>query len=182
MNLIILGANSVLANLVEKQLLSDKAFSDVLVTMLLRKREHIASLLSDQVIVIEGDIDNYDSLQDGLEDQDLVFDATELSDDSTITEKIIKAMKANGVNRVISINKSEKINQRSTDLYKSSGLDYTVLQVSGLIDTDEIDYKFISKGEQLSGISVSRKSLADIVLRIIDDPDYLSMSSVAVSK
>lgn len=203
MNILILGANGAIARLVEKQLLNDKAFSDAKLTMLLRNKARIDDLLSDQSVAIEGDINDFKVINDAVEDQDIVFDLTGATRSVKSTSNIIQAMQQNGVVRVISINdlgiydevpgkfgkwnsqmigKNLAIGRKTADLYEKSELDYTILRLAWLSDEPTIKYELTQKGETFKGTTVSRQSVANIILKIIDDPAFLSHQDVGVDK
>lgn len=184
----ILGANGKIARLVETQLLNDKAFSDVKLTMLLREKGRADDLLTNQSIAIEGDVKDDSAVEAAVEDQDIVFDLTGATKSIVPTQNIIKAMQANGVIRVISIcdlgTHSKTANQIETkiaQLYEQSGLDYTVLRLAWLNNLDEVRYQVTQPNKPVQGNSISRKSVAELILKIIDDPAYLSKQNVGVS-
>ena len=53
---------------------------------------------------------------------------------------------------------------------ENSDLDYTVMRLAWLNDRDDTNYTVTQKGEEYVGVSVSRKSVADVVESIIEDP------------
>lgn len=53
---------------------------------------------------------------------------------------------------------------------ENSDLDYTVMRLAWLNDRDDTNYTVTQKGEEYVGVSVSRKSVADVVKNIIEDP------------
>ena len=64
----------------------------------------------------------------------------------------------------------------------TSGLDYTVLRPAWLQDEDEVAYETTEKGEKFKGTEVSRKSVADLVVRIIRSPTLYSKGNIGVDK
>lgn len=68
----------------------------------------------------------------------------------------------------------------SDKLLARSGLDYTTLRLSWLNDR-EVAYEITHKDETYLGVSGSRKSIADVVLRIIADPKFLVNDSVGIA-
>jgi len=203
MNILILGANGTIARLVEQQILNDKAFADVKLTMFLRNAGRVDDLLSYQSSAMEGDLDNFDSLNDAVEDQDAIFDLTGATRSIQPTQNIIKAMQNNGVIRVISLNdlgiydevpgqfgkwnkkqlgKRLQIGRQTANIYETAEVDFTILRLAWLSNEPVVNYELTQKGEPFKGTTVSRMSVANIILRIIDDPDYLSGKNVGVSK
>lgn len=61
---------------------------------------------------------------------------------------------------------------------EESDLDYTVLCQAWLNDRDDTNYVVTQKGEEYVGVSVSRKSVADVVVSIINDPSKYSDESI----
>lgn len=182
MNILILGANGKIARLVEEQLLNDKDFSDVKLTMLLRDRSRIDDLVANRAIALEGDVRDYSTIENAIEDQDIIFDLT--GEGNLATQNIIKAMQINGVIRVVSIcnlRTSSKNQDQMISLYEQSELDYTILRLAWLNNTDEVRYLVTRPNKPIQGNSISRKSVAEIILKIIDDPAYLSKQNVGVS-
>ena len=203
MNILILGANGTIARLIEKQILGDKAFSDVKLTMFLRDKTRVTDLLSEQSTAIEGDTTDFGTLNDAVEDQDIIFDTTGATQNIESTKNIIKAMQLNGVGRVVSINdlgiydevpgkfgqwnketlgERLKIGKQSADLYEKADVNYTILRLAWLNDHATIKYELTQKGEEFKGTTVSRPSVANIFLKIIDDPDYLSEKNVGIDE
>ncbi|KRN98916.1 NAD(P)H-binding protein [Companilactobacillus kimchiensis] len=148
MNVLILGANSKIAQLVEQQILYDKAFADTKLTMFLDEDRSINDLESSQASVIVGDSNNLSDLEAATEDQDVVFDITEATNKEQITTKLMQAMEANGVIRIVSVN---DFNDQSTRLYQDKGFNYTFLRRESNVDN----------------------KLVEVILRIIDDSGYL---------
>lgn len=203
MNVLILGANGVIARMVENSIINDRAFADVKLTMFLRDKTRVDDLLSMQSSAIEGDVGDLRSLEDAIEDQDIVIDTTRTTDPQT-SRNIIEAMIDNGVMRIVSINSlgiydevpgkfgqwnrsmigdtNLAVGQKSAQLYEASGLDYTILRLAWLNHEETIKYELTSKEEPFKGTSVSRQSVVNILLKIIDDPDYLKNQNVGVDE
>jgi len=188
MNVLILGADGKIARLVEKGIISDKAFADVKLTMFLRDKSRVDDLLSEQSIAVSGDVMDVRSLNDAMEDQDIVFDLTEIFNSLQGTKNIIESMQGNGVIRAVSLNQLGALNKDSTiglqraEAYEKSELDYTFLRLATLNDNTEGSYTLMDKGKSIKGDTVSRQSVANIILQIIDDPAFLSKSNVGVSE
>lgn len=203
MNILMIGADSAIARLVETQILNDKAFADVKLTMFLHDKSQVTDLLSLQSSVIEGDVTDLKALSNAVEDQDIVFDTLGVTQTIEPTRNIIRTMRENGVVRVVSINdlgiygevpgkfgqwnkamvgKRLEIGKQMATLYENSGLDMTILRLAWLNNESTISYELTPKGELFKGTTVSRQSVANIMLKIIDDPDYLSQENVGVDK
>lgn len=106
-------------------------------------------------------------------------------------QAVIAAMKAKGVTRLIyvlslgiygevpgrfgewneaMIGDDLKPFRAAADLITASRLDFTILRPAWLTDADAIDYELTEKGEPFRGTEVSRRSVADLVVRIVEAP------------
>lgn len=202
MNLLVLGAYGQIARLVEDRILKED--TNIKLTLFLRNSSRLNDLEKlSQVTVIDGDIENYADLTTAMKGQDMVYVATvDHSSNNIVTKNIIKAMKENNVNRVVFSNIlgiydevpgefgrwnyemvssgiKEAIN--SDKLLEESGLDYTTLRLPWLNDRDEVKYSLTHKNEKYVGVSGSRKSIADLVVRIAKNPNFLINDSVGVA-
>ena len=201
-NVLILGANGQIARLVEERLLKEQP--DVELTLFLRNSKRLANLANnDHVRIIEGDVENEKEVADAMHGQDIVYVAMVDHDhDNQITKNVIEAMKHNNVNRIISSNilgiynevpgefgrwNHEQVKSgldaaiKSAELLEDSRLDYTIIRIPWLNDRDEIKYTVTHKNEEYVGVSGSRKSIADLIVKIIADPSYLSKDSVGLA-
>ncbi|OQR10962.1 NAD(P)H-binding protein [Ligilactobacillus salivarius] len=202
MNLLVLGAYGQIARLVEDRILKED--TNIKLTLFLRNSSRLNDLEKlPQVTVIDGDIENYADLTAAMKGQDMVYVATvDHSSNNIVTKNIIKAMKENNVSRVVFSNIlgiydevpgefgrwnyemvssgiKEAIN--SDKLLEESGLDYTTLRLPWLNDRDEVKYSLTHKNEKYVGVSGSRKSIADLVVRIAKNPNFLINDSVGVA-
>ena len=201
-NVLILGANGQIARLVEERLLKEQP--DVELTLFLRNSDRLTKLAdNDHVRIVEGDAENEKDVADAMHGQDIVYIAMVDHDhDNQITKNVIEAMKHNNVNRVISSNILGIYNEvpgefgrwnhdqvksglnaaiKSAELLEDSRLDYTIIRIPWLNDRDEVKYTVTHKNEEYVGVSGSRKSIADLIVKIIADPSYLSKDSVGLA-
>lgn len=204
MNVLILGANGQIARIVEEHILHEEKFANVKLTLFLRNSQRLSSLARNpRVTIVDGDITNYADVNKAMNDQDIVFIATvDHGVDNAITKNVIRAMQENDVKRVISSNIlgiynevpgefgawnlkqvkwGLKAAQNADQLLADSGLSYTTLRLPWLNDRDEIKYTITHKNESYLGVSGSRKSMADVVLKIIANPNYLANDSVGIA-
>lgn len=72
--------------------------------------------------------------------------------------------------------------RKLAELVENSGLDYTVLRPGRFTHADEIDYKITYKGQPELGRDISRKSIADFVAKIVDNPESFIKQNVGLSK
>lgn len=208
MKLAILAANGQIARLVENRILNEDQFKDVELTLMLRNSSRLSDLADNpRVTVLEGDLNDPDDVEKAVKGQDMVFNAViDHDDDNRPTKNIIAAMKKDGVKRLILTNllgiydevpgefgrwnretcfngevKPDMPPVVSDRLAEESGLDYTTLRLPWLNDRDEVKYAITHKNEEFKGVSGSRKSIADVVLKIVADPSFGSKDSLGIA-
>lgn len=204
MNVLILGANGQIARIVEERILNESAFEDVLLTLGLRNPSRLQNLSGNsRVILSDVDLNRQDQVEAAMEEQDLVFVAAVDHDkQNRPTKNVIAAMKTTGVKRVLYTNILGLYNEvpgefgrwnlaqvrsglnaaiTSDRLLADSGVDYTTLRLPWLNNRDEIKYEVTHKDETYVGVSGSRKSIADLILRIISDPTLYSKGSSGIA-
>ncbi|MEY8442226.1 NAD(P)H-binding protein [Lactobacillaceae bacterium 24-114] len=210
MKLAILAANGQLARIVENRILNEDQFKDVELTLFLRNSSRLNDLADNpRVTIMEGDLNNPDDVEKAVEGQDMVFNAVIDHDDAghnRPTHNIINAMKKHGVNRLILTNllgiydevpgefgrwnretcfggtvTDDNAAVVSDRLAAESGLDYTTLRLPWLNDRDEIKYTITHKDDEFVGVSGSRQSIADVVLKIVADPAFGSNDSLGIA-
>ncbi|RBP98164.1 oxidoreductase [Bifidobacterium aemilianum] len=204
MKLLILAANGQIARIVEDRILHEEAFTDVELTLGLRNSPRLADLADNpRVRVVETDLEDPKSVEEAMSGQHMVFVAVVDHDrDNAMTRNVISAMKSNHVDRVLFTNilglygevpgefgvwNHEQVKwglQAAIDsdrLLEESGLDYTTLRLPWLNDRNEIKYTVTTRHEQYLGVSGSRASVADLVLRLIKDPSLYSRDSIGMA-
>lgn len=204
MKLLIMAANGQIALIVEDRVLSESAFKDVELTLFLRNSSRLSNLANNsRVTVVEGSLDNENDVNKAVSGQDMVFVAVvDHTSNNAWTKNVIAAMKANNVQRVVFTNilglydevpgEFGRWNRQSVmsglpaainsdKLLDESGLDYTTLRLPWLNDRDEVKYVVTHKNDQYNGVSGSRQSIADVVLKIVADPTFGSKDSLGIA-
>ena len=209
MKLAILAANGQIARLVEDRILNEDQFKDVDLTLMLRNSSRLSNLADNpRVTVLEGDLNNAADVEKAVKGQDLVFNAVIDHDEgqNRPTHNSINAMKQEGVKRLILTNllgiydevpgafgkwnrdtcfggtvTADNAAVKSDQLAAESGLTYTTLRLPWLNDRDEVKYTITHKDEQFVGVSGSRKSIADVVLKIVADPSFGANDSLGIA-
>ncbi|WP_099973911.1 NAD(P)H-binding protein [Lactobacillus terrae] len=202
-NVLIMAANGQISQIVEDRILEDDKYSDVHLTLFLREKDRLSKFNNNpRVTLVEGSLDSESDIQAAAENQDIVFvGVVDHTEDNIQTKNVVNAMKAANVNRLVYTNvlgiydevpgeygrwNKEMIGGglpsalRSDEILENSGLEYTTLRLPWLNDR-EVNYKITHKGEKYIGVSGSRKSIADVVVKIIEDPDYLKNDSVGIA-
>lgn len=72
--------------------------------------------------------------------------------------------------------------RRAGDAIEASGLAYTILRPAWLTDEDEIDYETTVKDEMFKGTVVSRKSVADLITKMIRSPGSHIHANLGIDK
>lgn len=183
---LIIGATGSLAKVVTKTL---KQLPDIELTLFARNKNRIVSTAQAQLF--EGDALNYDDLNKAVKGQDIVY-INLAGNLEAMARNIVKAMKSNGVSRIIAISsigiydtplRSVLVPYRKlADIIEASGIDYTILRPDWFTNGEEIDYALTQKGEAETGTAVSRKSIAAFVARIIGSPDEYKNQNLGISR
>jgi uncharacterized protein YbjT (DUF2867 family) len=198
-NVLILGAGGQVATHVIKKLSGD---SRIQLTLYLRNADRLKHLQSGKVKLVEGDILDTDTLRGAMQDQDIVY-VNINGRENELAKQIVDAMNVTGVKRLIFIaalgiydevpGAFGKWNQgmigpyierykKAADLIEASTLDYTILRPSWYTDKDEINYTITQKGEPVTGTEISRKSVADLIAKIIENPKLHVRESLGMEK
>lgn len=194
---LILGANGKIARWVVDSLSCEK---NIEMTLLVHKMPNNKKWNDKNVIV--GDVFDEDLMRKITTEQDIIY--VNLSGEVDKQMKIIiESMKKNGVKRIINIsslgvhdevpgkfgkwNNRELVNylppyKRAVALLENSDLDYTVIRPAWLTNYDEINYELTKKGQSFKGTEVSRKSVADLVVKIIKNPEKMIKADLGVNK
>jgi uncharacterized protein YbjT (DUF2867 family) len=194
-NILILGAYGQIARVATDLFLQE---TDARLTLYLRKAKRLRlSGHADRVRVVEGDVLDMNTLEAAMAGQDVVYAnlAGQLEQQARC---IVTAMDATGVKRLIFISSmgiyDEVPGERhgsvldpyrnAASVIEASGLDYTILRPAWLNNRDDIDYATTQKGEPFKNGSetVSRKSVADLVVKLATTPGLEIRSSLGVHR
>ena len=199
-NVLIIGANSRIAQWADKMLLADQ---DVNLTMFVRNKAKLDPELQDQNVIV-GDATNSADLEAAIKGQDIVY-ASLAGNVVDEAKKIVAAMDKQGVKRLIWTSslgiydevpgKFGELNTRAlpgylqtyreaADVISNSDLDYTIIRPAWLTDNDEVDYETTSynNGEAFQGTETSRKSVAAYVVGLVNDSEKDVRDSIGVDK
>jgi uncharacterized protein YbjT (DUF2867 family) len=194
-NILILGAHGQIARVATDLFLKR---ADARLTLYLRNARRLKlSGQADRVRVVEGDVLDTTKLEAAMAGQDVVYAnlAGQLEQQARC---IVKAMEKTGLKRLIFISSMGIYDEipgerhgsvlepycKSASIIEASGLDYTILRPAWLNNLDEIDYGTTRKGEPFKNASevVSRKSVADLVVKLAMTPGLEIGSSLGVHK
>jgi uncharacterized protein YbjT (DUF2867 family) len=151
----------------------------------------------ERVRIVEADVLDMKTLDAAMAGQNVVY-ANLSGQMEEQARNIVKAMDAHGVKRLIFVSSMGIYGEVPGEKYRSildpyrdsvrvieaSDLDYTILRPAWLNDRDEIDYGTTEKGEVFRNASavVSRKSVADIVVKSATTPALESLRILGVHK
>lgn len=191
-NLLILGANGSLAKVVTRYLLDN---TDAKLTLFLRNSYRLNNINPERIQIIDGDVMDLQALKYAMEGQDVVY-ANLSGDMKAQAENIIHAMHQTGLKRLIYISSMGIYGEVAGEKYRSilnpyrdsaaaieaSDLEYTVIRPGWFTNENIIDYKIALKGEPFEGHDISRKSIADLIMQLIETPDLYVRESVGISQ
>lgn len=184
-NILIIGAHGQIARVATEQLLGR---TDATLTLYLRSTRRLDALASHpRVRLIEGDATDAMALDAAVAGQDMVY-ANLSGDMAKQARAIVSAMTKAGVRRLIFVSSMGIYGEVAGERYRSildpyrdsaaivegSGLDFTVIRPAWLNDDDEVAYGTTRKGEPFAnaGATVSRMSVADLIVRLVTEPRF----------
>ena len=198
-NILILGASGQIARWVVKTL---SGSPNVRQTLLVRNPGKLGDTPSNAKVVV-GSVLDKKLLQQAMRGQDLVYANLTGEDLDKQALAVIASMQATGVKRLVfvlslgiygevpgkfgewnraTIGEDLKPFRRAADAIEASGLDYTIIRPAWLMDEDEVDYELTAKGEAFKGTVVSRKSVGDLIARVLAKPTLHTGESLGVNK
>ena len=191
-NILILGASGSLAAQVIPELLADDQHE---LTLFVRKSGRVSRFAGlAQVNVVQGDVLDLAALTAAMQGQDIVY-AGLAGDLVAMADNIVKAMHSAGVKRLIFISSMGIYGEtgedpgailepyrRSAAVIERSGLDYTILRPGWFTNGNEVDYALTRKGEAFRGSSVSRRSLADFIGKLVQHPENHIGESLGIAQ
>ncbi|UTV59870.1 SDR family oxidoreductase [Burkholderia arboris] len=187
-HVLILGANGQIARWVIDALAADR---NVRQTLLVRNPKNLGDTPAN-ARVVTGDVLDRTLLLNTVQGQDIVYANLAGANLDTQAASVIAAMQVAGVKRLVFvlslgiydevpgkfgdwnnaiIGEDLKPYRRSADAIEASGLQYTILRPAWLTDEDEIDYELTGRNEPFKGTVVSRKSVGDLIVRIVVSPE-----------
>lgn len=199
---LILGANGATARIVINRLLKE---TDDKLSLYLRNTERLREYLNnDRVILIDGNVQNFKLLKSSMSDIDIVYSNIGGVDLADSTKTILKAMKATDTRRLIFYSalganyevpgKFGHWNEKAIASYlpgfrksaeligKEKAIIATQIRPAWLTDKDEINYETTGTNEKFKGTEVSRKSVADFVVKLIKDSSKYKNESIGLDK
>ncbi|QLB19029.1 NAD(P)H-binding protein [Mannheimia granulomatis] len=185
-NILILGASGSLATSVIPELLKD---DNVQLTLFARRPKSVAKFENTRVKVMQGDdVLDLATLTQAMRGIDAVY-AGLAGNLKPMAENVVKAMDIEKVKRLVWISSMGIYGETGEDhgtilepyrqsaaIIETSDLDYTVIRPAWFTNGSEIQYQLTHKGELFKGQSVSRKSIADFVAKILRENSEIRQS------
>jgi len=179
-SVLIIGAHGQIARVATRLLLES---TDAMLTLYLRRATRLDALASNpRIRIVEGD-----ATDAAMTGQDVVY-ANLSGEMARQARTIVASMQKAGVRRLIFVSSmgiyDEVPGQRyrsvldpyrdSAVIVENSGLDFTVIRPAWLNDDDEIAYGTTHESEPFANPSatVSRKSVGDLIVRLIANPGF----------
>lgn len=190
-HVLVLGATGSLANVVIPVLLKNP---DIKLTLFARNINPLSKISADNVCLVQGDVLNFVQLNEAMQGQDIVY-ANLAGSLKEMANNVVKAMKNQHVKRLIWISSMGIYDETgqshgailqpyrdSAKVIEQSGLDYTLIRPAWFTNDAAIDYKLTTKGQPFIGSQVSRRSIAALIDKLIQRPDYAIGESLGIAK
>lgn len=71
--------------------------------------------------------------------------------------------------------------RKAADIIENSDLDYTIIR-PGWLDNGPADYELTKKGEPFGGHDVSRLAIANLVIRMVENPQFGQRESLGINR
>lgn len=204
-NILILGASGQVATYARRALLTD---TDKQLTLFVRHPDKLGQVDPLREKVVVGDALSLADLFTAMKDIDLVYANLGGEDIEFQAANVVTAMLQLHIPRLIWISTLGIYDEvpgefgRYNKAYLSKGgdhsyfetyrraaltvtesdLDSTILRPAWLTNRDDLDYELTEKGEPFKGTVVSRRSVGELVARIIQHPDEYVGRSLGVDK
>lgn len=190
-NILILGANGGLAQTVIPVLLENP---ELILTLVSRNIRRLQTFANERVNVVQADVMDLPQLESLMQGQDVVY--TNLAGNlEAMAENIVQAMNRINVKRLIWISSMGIYGEtgedhgailepyrRSAQVVENSRLDYTIIRPAWFTDGHEIDYQLTRKGEPFQGRQVSKRSIAHLIAKLIERPEFSIRESLGIGR
>lgn len=198
-NILIIGATGSIGRVTRKLFLEKT--NDHL-TLFSRHSNRLEPLNLAKETAILGDVLNPSDLDNAIKGQDVVF-ASLSGNLGKMAQAIVNSMNRVGVKRLVfitsmgiyneipdSIGSSGNLQTNSmlqtyrdaADVIESSDLNYTIIRPGWFDNSPDTNYEVTVKGEPFGGHDVSRKSIADLVVKLAHDPSLYVKNSIGIHR
>lgn len=199
-NILILGASGQIAQWVVVALANRP---DTTLTLLLRDPRKLTGREPANAKVVIGNVLDKKLISSAVSGQDIVYANLTGEDLDKQARAVITAMRSAGFKRLVfvlslgiynevpgrfgewnnaTIGEDLKPFRRAADAIEASGLDYTILRPAWLTDEDEVDYELTAREEPFKGTVVSRRSVGDLIAKVLAHPALHVGGNLGVNK
>ena len=197
-NVLIIGATGSVGSVTRQYFLDH---TDDQLTLMARNTRRLGQL-SDRERAVAGSVTDTATLTAALKGQDVVFAA--LSGNlAGMAKGLVAAMDETGVKRLLFIASMGIYNEipasvgasgnlatnpmlqgyrNAAEVVEASDLNYTVIRPGWFDNGNDTDYQVTKKGEPFGGHDVSRKSIADLVVRLAHDETLGARDSLGINR
>ena len=203
--ILILGATVQIAGHAIQALLEG---SDAHLLLFTRHPQHLNNVDEHRETVIKGDTLKMATLDPAIAQADAVYANLRIPAIAQQAQNIVRAMDKHGVRQLVWIssigiydevpgkfgewNNAELgggqadsylgTYRQAADVVSGSDLDYTIIRPAWLTNKNEVDYETTKRGEAFKGTEVSRKSIGNLVAKILEDPAPYARQDLGVDK
>lgn len=197
----IIGAHGATAQILAKRLLAE---TDDELILFLRNAQRLAEYSDNKrVTLVDGNVLKTAELAKAMEPADIIYSNVGGTDLADQTASILAAMKQTDKQRLIFISalgarhevtgKFGEWNEqaiaaflpgfrKSAQLLDDSDVIYTEIRPSWLTNNEEVAYEEKTLKQAFTGTEVSRASVADFALKVINDPNQYQNESIGLNK
>lgn len=198
-NILIIGATGSVGRVTRQYFLDH---TDDQLTLMARNVGRLGQLDPARETAVAGSVLDTDVLQHALVGQNVVFAA--LSGQlANMAARLVDAMQSAGVSRLLFITSMGIYNEipasvgasgnlrsnpilqdyrDAADVIAASELNYTTIRPGWFDNGDDTDYQVTRQDEPFGGHDVSRKSIADLVVRLAHDDTFGARESLGINR
>ncbi|MCX0279241.1 NAD(P)H-binding protein [Bombilactobacillus mellis] len=200
--ILILGAHGATAQIVTQRLLQETSFQ---LRLYLRHAQRLATLADNpRIQLIDGDVFDSLTLKSALVDVDIVYSNLGGENLGEMTKQVLTVMQQMGRKRLLFYSalgalhevpgKFGEWNEQAIASYlpgfreantlinQYSDINTTQFRPAWLTDKNEIDYEITTETDLFRGTEVSRQSVADFVVKVLQEPTLYPHTSVGLDK
>ncbi|GAB5054327.1 NAD(P)H-binding protein [Pediococcus parvulus] len=198
-NILIIGATGSVGSVTRNYFLENT--TDKL-TLMARNTRRLGRINEERETAVTGSVADTSTLLEALKGQDAVFAA--LSGNlRSMASSLVNAMDHSDVKRLLFITSMGIYNEipasvgasgnlasnpvlqnyrDAADVIEASDLNYTIIRPGWFDNGNDTSYEVTKKGEPFGGHDVSRKSIADLVVRLAHDEKLGSRDSLGINR
>jgi len=199
--IMIVGAHGAIARLVTDRLLAE---TQVELVLYLRQADRLNQYATNpRVTLVDGDVKDTEKLRQAMTGVDMIYSNLGGVDLGTQTKQLLLAMQQTGQTRLIfmsALGAHHEVTGKFGDWNEqaihdflpgfrsaaeqlvAAGVTYTEVRPAWLTDQPEISYEITTLADGFKGTEVSRASVADFIVKVIEDPSTYQKESIGLNK